>query len=301
MAWPPHPHQALNLPSVSNPDAKPVIFSKVPPLAKLLAKMGPTSSDPAIQSVKTFIETRAASGPAEATLPDVSSFTSVVRTSLTSLPTDTLFTLVDLVRCALIDPRFSAVLAEEKDHLTIVSILQHVNSLNGDKCPYALRLVTLQLACNLFSSNLYADAVLEHDPLRSAVTQLISTSFLDDGHNNVRVAAASLLFNVALANSKKRRDGPGDGLPEGDQVELAASVLEAITQEEKSGEALEGMLLALGLLVYRAPLDGELVALLRTMDAEDLVLGRGKVKGFEGLKLVKEVGGELLGKGLKRP
>lgn len=298
MAWPPHPHQRLNLPSLSNPDAKPVIFAKVPPLPKLLAKMGPAGQDAAIQSVRHFIEARAKDGPAETTLPDVSAFVAYLRESLEQLPVDLLFTMVDLLRCALIDPRFSGYLAEEHNQQTVVAVLERVNALDTAACPYALRLVTLQTACNLFSSPLYPDQVLGHAGLRAAVTQLVSTSFLDDGHSNVRVAAASLLFNVALANSRKRRDGPGDVLPEGDQVELAASALEAITQEEASAEALEGMLLALGYLTYLLPLDGELAELLRMMDAEDTVLGKGKI--FERMKLVKEIGGELLGKGLKR-
>ncbi len=297
MAWPQHPHMSLNLPTLSNPNAKPVIFSKVPPLLKLLAKMGPTAENASIQGVRRFIETRAKDGPAEATLPDIASFTTQVRESLNELPVDLLFTIVDLLRCALIDPRFSGFLAEEKDHRTVLAVLDRVNRMK--ECPYALRLVTLQTICNLFSSQLPPAQILEHEKLRTAVTLLVSTSFLDDGHNNVRVAAASLLFNIALANSHKRAEGPGDALPEGDQVELAASLLEAITQEEKSEEALEGMLSALGYLAYRLPLDGDLAGLLRAMDAGELVLS--KEKHFKGLRLIKEVGSELLGKGLRRP
>lgn len=299
MAWPPHPHQALHLPTLNNPDAQPVLYTKVPPLPKLLAKMGPAAHDAQVHSIKRFIETRAASGPAEATLPNVDNFAAYVRESLHTLPADVLFTIVDLLRCALVDPRFSACLAEESEHRTVVAVLEHVNGLTST-CPYALRLVTLQMACNLFSSALFAEQVLRHDRLRAAVTQLVSASFLDEGHSNVRVTAASLMFNVALANSKARSEGPGDGLPEGDQVEMAASVLEAIGQEEASKEALEGMLMALGFLVYRMPLDGELAELLRMMEAGGLVLARGEVNGFGGMKLVEEVGRELLGKGLKR-
>lgn len=59
------------------------------------------------------------------------------------------------------------------------------------------------------------------------------------------------------------------------------------------------MLLALGHLVYCAPVDSELVDLLRTMDAKDTILA--KDKDFPKEDLVKEVGGELLGKGLKQP
>ncbi|KAK1754765.1 thioredoxin [Echria macrotheca] len=299
MAWPPHPHQGLQLPTFANPDAKPVLFSKIPPLPKLLAKLGPTADDPAVQKIARFIEVREKEGPAEATLPDITAFAAVVVQSLKKLPTDLLFTIIDLLRCSLIDARVSGVLAEEKDHASIVAILGHVNSLPA--CPYALRLITLHLACNLFSSGLYADQVVSHGALRAAVTQLISTSFLDDSHSNVRVAAAALLFNVALVNAKKRREGPGDALSEEEQTELAASVIEAIGQEETSAQALEGMLQALGYLAYRLPLEGELAELLRTMDAEDLVLAKAKVKEFAGMGLIQEVGRELLGKGLRKP
>ncbi|KAL0467041.1 thioredoxin [Neurospora intermedia] len=297
MAWPAHAHQSLNLPTFSNPGTKPVLYTKVPPLEKLLAKMGSDAEDPAVQGVKHFIEARSQDGPAEATLPDMAAFTTFVRQSIKNVPTDTLFTVVDLMRIGLVDPRFSGYLAEEVVHGTVTALLEHVNDLK--ECPYALRLVTLQMACNLFSSQLYANEVLTNDKLRTCLTQLVSASFLDDNHNNVRVAAASLLFNIALANSRKRQDGPGDVLPQDDQIELAASILEAIAQEESSGEALEGMLLALGYLAYRMPLDGELSDLLRTMDAGNSILE--KKKAFPDMKLIDEVGSELLGKGSNKP
>jgi len=296
MAWPPHPHESLNLPTFANTEAKPVIFTKIPPLPKLLLKMGPVADEPAVQGVKQFIELRSNEGPAEASLPDMTKYASFLRASTEKLPPELEFAVVDLLRCALVDPRFSGFFAEEKDNSTIAKLLDIVNKLEA--CPYALRLVTLQMACNLFSSPLFPDQILGHERLRGAVTRLISSSFLDESHSNVRVAAASLLFNVSLSNSKKRREGPGDVLPEGDQVELAASTLEAISQEEESAEALQGMLLALGYLVYRCPLDGELADLLRTMDAEETVMA--KKKHFADMKLIDEVGKELLGKGLKK-
>lgn len=300
MAWPPHPHASLNLPSFANTtDAKPVLYSKVPPLSKLLTKLGDTGKDPAVQGVWTFIETRRSQGAAEASLPDMTAFATFLRQStLNNLAPDLLFPLVDLLRCGLVDPRFSGFFAEEKpEDITLITLLEHINSL-GDTCPYPLRLVTLQTACNLFSTPLYPDRILAQDRLRTAITNLISSSFLDESHASVRVAAASLLYNVALANSGKRRDGPGDTLPESDQVELAASVLEAISQEDGgSSEALEGMLLALGFLVYLCPMEGDLADLLRTMEAGHTVLA--KKEKVPDMGLVDEVG-LLLGRGLER-
>ncbi|KAL7625791.1 hypothetical protein AAE478_005014 [Parahypoxylon ruwenzoriense] len=295
MAVPTHPHRLLNLPHFANPDSRPVLYSKIPPLPKLLSKLGSKADDHAVRGVKHFIETRSAEGPAQTTLPDMLAFSSFLLSAVENLPKEILFTVVDLFRCALVDPRFSGYYAEEHGQKTVVTILYAVNK--EAECPYALRLVTLQMACNLFSSHLYADQILSQAPLRSAITQLISTSFLDDSHNNIRVAASSLLFNVASANYIKR-EGSGDVLPEGDQIELAASVLEAISQEDSSKEALHGMLLALGFLGYCMPLEGELVDLLRSMDAQGTVLA--KKKQFPDEPLIAEVGNELLGKGLAR-
>lgn len=297
MAWPRHPHESLNLPSFSNPKAQPVLYSKVPPLAKLLGKLGSTANEPAVQDVKHFIETRDKQGAAAAILPNMSQLSSFVQKSISSLPVDVLFTIVDLFRCALVDARFSGYFAEEKGHQTVLAILNFVNAHND--CPYALRLVTLQMACNFFSTPLFPEEILRNEALRAPIIQLISSSFLDDNHNNVRVSASSLMFDLALASNKARREKSGDVLPDGDSVELAASVLEAIGQEESSPEALQGMLLALGNLIYCTPPESEVADLLRTMDAEDTILA--KKKQFPNEKMISEVGSELLGKGLRRP
>lgn len=298
MAHPAHPHAALRLPNLQNPNARIVTFTKIPPIPKVLAKMGDTADHEAVKSISHFIEARNKDGAADAPLPDMRALTAFVQESIKAFPSDLMFPIVDLLRCGLVDPRFSGYLAEEKDHETIVTLLSYVSGLSTN-CPYALRLVTLQLACNLFTSPLYPVQILTNETLRGAITGLVSSSFLDDGHSNVRVAAASLLFNVALENSRKRRSGEADALPEADQIELAASLLEAISQEEHSPEALQGMLLALGYLAYLAPMDGELVDLLRTLDAKDTVAG--KKAEFKDMALVEEVGNELLGKGLRRP
>jgi desumoylating isopeptidase 1 len=297
MAHPAHPHASLRLPSLQDPEAKYVFFTKIPPLQKLLAKMGTAADHEAVRALSRFIEARSQEGPANDPLPEMKHITTFFQNSPTTLPPELMFTVIDLLRCALVDPRFSGVLAEEKDHTTILSLLSYVNGLKV--CPYALRLVTLQMACNLFTTPLYPDQILTHEGLRSAVTGLISASFLDDNHSNVRVAAASLLFNVALANYRKRRTSQGHALPAADQIELAASLLEAIAQESESTEALQGMLLALGYLAYLAPLDGELVDLLRVMAADDTV--KSKKGTFKDLALVQEIGGELLGKILRKP
>ncbi|KAI2471942.1 DUF862-domain-containing protein [Annulohypoxylon bovei var. microspora] len=293
MAIPSHPHQLLNLNHSTWLGSRPIIYEKVVPIPKLLSKLGSKADDDSIQGMIRFIEIRASQGPALAHLPDLSAFSNFMCAAVKDLPKEVLFTVVDLFRCTLADARVSGYFAEEHDHKTVLAILDAVNK--DTKCPYALRLVTLQMASNLFSSHLYVDQILGHPQLRSAITQLISSSFLDDKHSTVRVAATSLLFNVASTNLKKRVES-GDALPEEDQVELAASLLEAISQED-SKEALDGMILALGLMTYCLPLGGELVDLLRSMDAQGTVLAKEKVFKTD---LTREVGQVLLGKGLAR-
>ncbi|KAK7954992.1 hypothetical protein PG988_015686 [Apiospora saccharicola] len=295
MAVPSHSHQMLNLHRFANPDVHPVLYEKVPPLDKLLTKMN--SDDPAVLGLKHFIEARKADGPAEATVSDLHGFANYLDKALKELPVEVMFAVVDLFRIALADQRISGFFAEESGYKSIVSILDYVNK--QEACPYALRLVTLQMACNLFSSPLFVDQILTKASLRNPITQLVSTSFLDEKHTPVRVAAASLLFNLASTNNLRRRQTLEDVLPEADQVELAASMLEAISQEEESAEALRGMLLALGYLGYCMPLEGELIDLLRTMDAQGTV--SSKADKFPKEKdLITEVGSELLGNGLKR-
>lgn len=298
MAFPLHPHQKLRLPSFSNPNVKPVSFSKVPPLPKLMAKMGDhIACKPEVVELKTFIEERAKNGPVDTVIPNAGRLAGLVLQSVKDIPIDILFTIVDLFRCALVDPRVSGYFAEEREHKTVRGIVEFVNQQNA--CPYALRLVTLQMACNLFSTPLFGDEIMRNTGLRVPIIQLISSSFLDESHSNVRVAASSLLFNVALADRESRRKDPQRGLPEEDKVELAASVVEAIAQEENSTEALQGMLSALGHLVYCTQLDGELADLLRALDAEGTIAS--KKKSFPSEKLVAEVGSELIGKGLRNP
>lgn len=311
---PSHPHVKLRLPSFSNvSNTKPVLFEKKPPLDKLVSKLGEEIADrPVVHSLRKFLEERDNSsngtltqqnGPASVTIPDLAGLGQFVREAVQSMPRVTLFAAVDLFRCSLVDPRVSGFFAEEPEHTTVQSVLSAVSApgSKGEACPYALRLVALQMVCNMFSSPLYVRELFTHAALRPAVVQLVAASFLDESHPSVRAAAASLLFNMALA-IRRSREGTQPAtptLPDEDQVELAASVVEAIGQEEASAGALQVMLMALGHMVYGAPLDGELFDLLRVLDAAGTVLG--KQKAFPDEPLLTEVGSELLGQSTWRP
>lgn len=295
MAFPPHAHESLRLPALRAPDMLPVIYTKVPPLEKLKAKMGPAAEVPAVKGVLHFVSEGQSKPAAETHLPDLDAFSWFLREAPSKLPTEIMFTIVDLLRCALVDPRLSGYYAEESNHKTIAPLFTYVDSLKD--CPYSLRLVALQAGCNLFTSPLYPQHILGCPTLTNPLVQLITTSLLNDAHHNVRVAAASLAFNMAFANSSLRIEDHKEVLPESEQIELAASLLEAIQEEKESPEALKGYLLAFGHLVFGSPKGGELVDLLKSMDAQKTIMD--KAKAFPKETLIKEIGQELLGKGLE--
>jgi len=280
--FPPHPHTLLAVPTLQYGSLKPVTYGKVPPLDKLVAKLGEVGRDPQLTALKSFVAIRNKDAR-EATLPDLPAIGSTMQTKVLSLPVELRFAAIDLLRCAMIDPRVSGYFAEEQQHpKTIPTLLKHVNELS--ECPHSLRLVTIHLACNLFTSPLYVKEITKPDSeLATLLSQLITSSLLDVSHPSVRVASAWLAFNLAATNYRVRREEQTEALAEGLQVELAASVIETLGSEDNE-EAVKALLLMLGYLVYCAPQDGELLDLCKALDAKAVV---GASKGQ--VKLAKEV------------
>jgi len=304
MAHPPHPHQNLRLPSLQRPISNFVMYKKVPPLDKLLQKL-PTdfkeiqSIAPVIEFVKLRHTASNGNAPAADTrVPDLHAFAATLQSTYPTLPSDSHFAVVDLIRLLFLDPRVSGYFAEETNHTTLLTLLSPLSQGDLSSCPYNLRIVALQLACNLFSTPLYPhQLVSSSSPLREICLRLATNSLLDS-QNNLRVVASSFAYNLAAYNHNVRFDGKPDPLSEEDQVELAASLLEAVSQEEQSLEALHGFLFALGLFIYEAPVDGALIDLCRAMGVTETVAAKSKIEALRKEPLLKEFGEELFGKGL---
>jgi thiol-disulfide isomerase/thioredoxin len=285
MAHPAHPHTLLRMPILRRAH-KAVTYSRVPPLDKLIAKMGPSGSDPAVTALKHFVTARQQSGAVDAPLPALPDFSAFVFKSMSTMPPELLFPVIDLFRVALIDPRLSGYFAQDSSR-TVLAILTQVSGF-GESCPHTLRIVTVQMACNLFTSSMFPPKLLSDSNLLIPLLHLVTTSLLDTDHSPVRVSAASLAFNIAAANHSRRLSEEEDLLPESSQVELAAGLLEAIGKERESKEGLSGLLLAVGLIKYAAPKGGEVDDLCEAIGAKDIV---AEAKGaFEDLnELAKEV------------
>ncbi|KAL9025406.1 MAG: hypothetical protein Q9196_005765 [Gyalolechia fulgens] len=286
MAHPPHPHTTLRLRTLQRRH-RTVTYAKIPPLDKLTAKMGSRSTDTAVTTLKDFIRAREASGPSDAPLPSLPAIVAFIVQCIGTDPPDSLFPLVDLFRCALVDPRVSGYLAAERSHSAIVTVLSKPSAL-GTGCPYSLRIVTLQLACNLFTSSILSTQLLQDTDVYTPLLQLITSSLLETAHPPIRVAAASLAFNVAAVHHLQRLDDKEDLITESFQVELMASLLETVSNENENKDSIRGLLTAIGLLAYGAPRDGEVQGVCNALGAKEAVHAKGAFS--EDLKdLVTEV------------
>lgn len=283
-----HPHTGLRLPTLQRPHDKAIMYTTVPPLEKLVSKLGSLSTNPSVIELRTFIHERQTSGAAEARVPHLPAVSAFLSDSVQHLEPVSLFPVIDLFRLALIDPRVSGYFAEQLSHSAIVSCLGHVVSLQ-EKCPYPLRLVTLYLSCNLFSSPLFPPQLLGNLALSGLLVQLITFSLLDTSHTPTVAAATTLAYNIGAFNHLQRLNGKEDILPESAQVELMAGLLEVIRRKPGSKDELRGLLLSVGLLGYLAPQDGELVNLYGALDAKEVVAGaKGMFDGIDDLVLEVE-------------
>ncbi|KAJ5498946.1 hypothetical protein N7453_007997 [Penicillium expansum] len=301
MAHPAHPHRQLRLPSLQREITTFVMYKKVPPIEKLLQKLPVAFKEGhGVAQVIEFVKLRhSTTGPvADIRVPDLHTFATTLTSTYSTLPSGSHFAVVDLVRLLLLDPRASGYFAEEAQHATLLTLLAPLSQDDLSSCPYNLRIVALQLACNLFSTPLYPEQLASSSsPLRETCLRLATNSLLDS-QTSLRVVAASFAYNLASFNHNARFDAKPDPLSEEDQVELTASLLEAVSREDESVESLHGLLFALGLLVYEAPMDGSLIDLCRAMGVAETISGKMKVEAVQKEPLLNEIGGELFSKGL---
>ncbi|OJK01592.1 hypothetical protein ASPACDRAFT_1898647 [Aspergillus aculeatus ATCC 16872] len=310
MATPTHRHRQLHLPSFQRQLLNYVTYKKIPPLDKLRQKLHPHTDDSTLTSILDFIQRRFiatspdSAGAADVALPtSLPTFGPYLQTTLGTLTPENQFALVDLVRLLFLDPRVSGWFAAEDPHHELLRTLLSSANTSAATTPYPLRITLCQLACNLFTSPLYPDHFLSlsspnNDPQILPLLLNLTTTSLLDPHPNLRIVAASFAYNLAAHNHNARFAGRPDPLPTEMQVELVASLVEALDRETQSREAVHGLLFALGLLVYEAPEDGEVVDLCKAMGVREMIAAKGRIVELRGEEaLMREVGEVLLGRG----
>ncbi|KEF53585.1 uncharacterized protein A1O9_10560 [Exophiala aquamarina CBS 119918] len=332
MARPPqHTHANLKLPSFQRYIERPTLYGRSPPLDKLLTKIGNSfSSAPSVQDLVSYIKFRDAKGMQDAPIPNLPAFSAHLDSEFSSLAPDSRFAVIDLVRTAAADSRVSGFFTTEPAHRTLSTLFPNFQTAtNFTDAKYNIQSVTLQLACNLFSSNVFQEQLIHPSDeqsiskLRETIESLAAQALLSP-HANSRSMAAALVYNLSAYTHNERihhaststpnaqspnGTGPHEGASSPVSDDLTAALLESIislptlasqpTSPSSSNikETLHALLLALGMLLYGAPADDMLWDLCRAMEVRETLASMSKAPQWKAELLLREIADELLGKG----
>ncbi|KAJ7644245.1 PPPDE putative peptidase domain-containing protein [Roridomyces roridus] len=326
-AYPPHPHSSLPLPTIKALSLAPILFTQVPALDTVLAKLVsfvdavPSSSSSQAKEilraqVVPYLKSRFASEtkPLPSASPALlASWSAATNTLAGSLKPESLFPLVDMWRLAALDPAVTAWLAITPAAGPVGLFARTARDAlaqpTQDKGTRNYVLTALRLLANAFGSAPLARVLLAGPGSDGAAIGTLVPALL---HTDaaVRTAAASLAFNAA-ASVQRARVASGVGLggvnvnqgkpdaadaaaaaDEEWQVELGSALVEAL-QREEGEEVVHRLVAALACLLRFAPDDGQVLGLLEVLGARAVVLGKLKtasVQKKEVRKLVEEVG-----------
>lgn len=253
-----HAHTSLSLPAVEAISLAPILFTQVPNLDTMFAKLagfvdGVTSWTGTVtqtqvkqtlsKTVLLFIKASTATPPAGK--PPTASFDQWPALTLSlaaNLQPNELFPLVDIWRIALLNPSFAAWNATKNVQEGPLQLLVN-KALQAKDLPRSYLLTVLRMLANAFSNQVLAREVILF--AREAVSKLLIDALLHDDAA-VRTAAASLVFNVAeflqrlrVDKVKARDDGTSAEESEEWELDIVVAVLHAIEREtgnEETGE-----------------------------------------------------------------
>lgn len=295
MAHPQHTHVRLRLPSFQDKIKVPIMYTKIPPMDKILAKIGPAAQDRPVQELIEYIRGREKDGVAQTAVPNLHAFSDWFADNFSRIPQEAHFAVIDVLRVASIDTRVGSFYAAETDYRTLKLIIP--DDIEYSTKQYNVQVVTLQLFCNLFGSTVFQNALLDYtNGLRKMVERLASSCLLSQ-HNNARSLAAALVYNLAAYDHNERLEGRSDQLDLSQMSDLEAALIESVVNEEENKETLHSLLMALGLLLYAAPTGSTVFELCVAMEVRQSLKAKSKMKIFVGESLLREVGEELLAKG----
>ena len=191
--------------------------------------------------------------------------------------TEVVIATFTISRLLLLDLRISTFLAEqEASRHTLARMLQRCVSQEDAS---QLRDTAMILACNMFDSKPLRRVVLHDERLSPQVIDVTCQALLQQDNPTTQLLASALAANVSTAHFQDMRELKEDrqsALAESRQIELAVALIELLsTTSEK--DCIRNVVYALGRLIYRAPMDGELLDICASLDAADLVREKGKM------------------------
>lgn len=308
-AFPPHPHTTLELSVVKAISLDPILFSQVPALDTVRDKLisfidaSPSDALPNGTSIKDdltyiifpWLKSRFSQGKPSAQIPPTltSKFTQIIVTLIKALSMNSLFPLLDIWRLAVLDPSFAIVSVRP-----LTSLLTTIAT-SGSSTSRATLLTLLRLLSNAIGSPSLARPLLVSDPqAKAAVTSVLVQTLLHEDRL-VRVAAASVAFNVAawvqrgrVARLTGSGTGKGDEAKENEEdeerdTEIISAVIESINKESESEEVVYRLTATLALFLRLSPFyEDQLLPLLEVLQARSVL--QSKLNGEGGLKVHKQ-------------
>jgi len=172
------------------------------------------------------------------------------------LSVSSLFPLVDMWRLAVLDSQVAVFLSNTTNTPDPFSILIGKATtvvLNPSQNTHTYMLTLLRFLANGFSCSSLARRIVGE--ARDSVTALLIPALLCD-NSSVRMAAASLTFNVAVCvrngrlDKALKRDGQGDSDKQGDwEIELVTALIEAIARENENEDTSESITSLVGFIL----------------------------------------------------
>ena len=307
-----HAHTSLSLPAVEVISLDPILFTQVPNLDTMFAKLtgfvdGVTSWTGAVsqaqvkqtlsKTVLPFLKASTATPPAQQSRSTTFDHWPALTSSLAAnLKLSELFPLVDVWRIALLNASFAAWNATKKVQEGPLQLFVD-KALQAEDAPRNYLLTVLRMLSNTFSNQVLVREMILF--ARGGVTKVLVDAVLHDDAS-VRTAAASLAFNIAaylqklrIDKVKARDDGKGAEEDEEWELEIVVAVLGAIERETSSEETGEHVFVGRCRVVYglmrdscSAPIGGVswvAVAVVSVYGTGDVVVGDAeRARGIEG-------------------
>ena len=246
----------MDLPSISSVSTEPILFTQVPAFDtvhdKLVSFVDGVPSlarstkikDDLAKEMFPWLKQRYVQKSKAPTSPAVAAaFGRTIAALVADLPAVSMFPLFDIWRLAILEPAIGQVT------LTPLVKVLTVSSESVSSSTRATLLTLLRLATNALGASLSRSLLApEAREARAALTSVLVQTLLHQDRL-VRVAAASLAFNVGAWVQKGRvarikGEDAVDGIREGEEdgeweVELVSAVAEALAGEEESEDAGE--------------------------------------------------------------
>lgn len=230
MAYPPHPHAKIPLPTLTSLCLHPILFDAASNVDQIFVKLQSVMSESnvklsndelaCLENLKIFIR-KTVQKETAGRVPN--GWNDFIHRLLLTIPLSKAFPVVDILRLLILQPEVADFYTKDSGN----SMLNFIRSVcESPDVPKATLLMTLRAACNMFSLYSSASHLLSHNSFSNSTSTVpappsttspslthrsITSAFLIlcllHSDSNVRKTASSLGFNVSIWHMKRVIEG----------------------------------------------------------------------------------------------